>query len=258
MHMSEYFDFTSRTAVVTGGASGLGRAIAEGLCMHGATIAILDVGKEAAESTRDEFRQRYGDRVVSYICDVSNEKVVAETFRLIREEIGTPQILVNSAGINYQRKAEELSLEDWNKIVGVNLTGTFLTCSHFGRYALEEGCGSIINIASMSGIIVNRHRNISAYSAAKGGVIMYTKAIASEWSQRGIRANAVAPGYFHTPFNEKWIQNNEVYRQALDNTPINRLGNPDEIVPLTLFLASEASSYITGAVYSIDGGYTIW
>ena len=258
MMMRDYFDFNSHTAIVTGGASGLGRAMADGLCAQGSQVAIIDYNEEAARKTASEIRSKYNKNVNPYFCDVSDEKMVDATFSEIENDFGIPDILINSAGTNFPRKAEEMTSEEWSKIISVNLTGTFHTCSRFSRKILDKERGSIINIASMSGIIVNRGRHISAYCAAKGGVIMYSKAIASEWATRGIRVNAIAPGYFHTPFNEKWIQNDEVYTRALKNTPLNRLGKPDEIIPLALFLASDASSFITGSVYSIDGGYTIW
>lgn len=253
------FDLSSKVAIVTGGASGLGRAICDGLCAGGSRLALLDRDAERGTAVVKELRERYPDCSARFIpCDVTQEQQVTAAFEELANELGSPDILINSAGINRAQPAQELSLDDWNAILSVNLTGTFLTCRSFGRYAIPRGRGAIVNIASMSGIIVNRGRHNSAYCAAKGGVIMYTKALVSEWARYGIRANAIAPGYFRTPFNEKWIADPEMYERALNNTPLHRIGEPPEIVPLVLLLVSDAASFITGAVYSIDGGYTVW
>ena len=177
----------------------------------------------------------------------------------VKSTFGRIDILVNNAGINKLYPAEEMPLEVWNSIIGVNLTGVFLVSREAANVMLEQGGGNIVNITSMSGLVVNPlPQTQCAYNSSKAGAIMLTKCMAVEWAQRGIRVNGSAPGFMNTPLTKKRLTtpNDPAVKKWIEGTPLNRVGEPSELVGLALYLASDASSYTTGAVISVDGGYT--
>ena len=176
-----------------------------------------------------------------------------------KECFGRIDILVNNAGINKLAPAEEMPLEVWQKIIGVNLTGTFLVSREVGAYMIAQGGGNIVNIASMSGLVVNPlPQQQCAYNSSKAGVIMLTKCMANEWAEKGVRVNAIAPGFMRTPLTRKRLEtpNDPAVQKWIGGTPMKRVGTPDELVGAALYLASEASTFTTGIVLSVDGGYT--
>ena len=241
-----------RIAVVTGGASGIGRAISVAFAREGASVAVLDLREEAAASAAAEA----GEEGRGYGCDVASPEAVRRTFEAVARDLGAVDVLVNNAGIDIIKPVEEVTGEEYQQIIDINLSGYF-HCSQFaGRHMLEHGGGSIINnssIASVAGI-----HGLVAYSAAKGGVNMLTRVMAAEWATRGVRVNAIAPGYFDNIMRDAGAEHArpEKQEQVKRFTPMQRRGLPDELVGPVLFLASDASSYVTGNILFVDGGYT--
>ena len=177
----------------------------------------------------------------------------------VMNDFGKIDVLVNDAGICRSGKAEEMPLDDWNRVIAVNLTGQFITCKAVGSVMLRQKRGSILNIASMSGMVVNTPQCQCSYNASKAGVIMLTKSLAAEWAQSGIRVNAIAPGYVRTQISEfRYQAHDPIIERWMDFTPMGRPGQPDEISGGALYLVSDAASFATGTVLVIDGGYTSW
>ncbi|MCP4386204.1 MAG: glucose 1-dehydrogenase [Hyphomicrobiales bacterium] len=255
----ERFRLDDRVAVVTGGARGIGLAIAEALGEAGAIVVVTDLDGEAADDAAHKLADM-GYRAEAEQEDVTDSGAVDACRDRIVARHGRVDVLVNNAGIARSNiKAEEMSDEDWLAVVDVNLNGLFWNCRAFGNTMLEAGKGNIVNIGSMSGFIVNKPQEQSQYNASKAGVHHLTKSLAAEWAARGVRVNAVAPTYIETELTAKYLNEQpELRTHWLAGTPMNRLGQPDEIAPVVLFLASDASSLMTGSIVSVDGGYSAW
>jgi NAD(P)-dependent dehydrogenase (short-subunit alcohol dehydrogenase family) len=247
------FGLTGKVALVTGGAQGLGLSIAHALAEAGASVVLADINGPGAEKAARELMS-LGRKALGLAADVTSAAEIAGMVQRTLEEFGQIDILVNNAGINRRIPALEMSEEDWRAVIDLNLTGVFLCCQAVGRHMVERRQGRIINMASMNA----RDRSLSAYCASKGGVVMLTKSLAAEWAPYGINVNAIAPGYFRTPLNEPWIRDPVVCQRSIDLTPQRRIAAPQEIGPTAVYLASAASSFVTGQVIVIDGGYTIW
>ncbi|RKT89047.1 NAD(P)-dependent dehydrogenase, short-chain alcohol dehydrogenase family [Saccharopolyspora antimicrobica] len=250
--MTDLFALTGKTAIVTGGAQGIGEAIVLGLRDAGARVFICDINPEVGEASAE----RHGVEFVA--ADVTDPATVEAAFDHVVRSAGSIDVAVNNAGIVHNHPSEDLSTEDWRRVMSVNLDGVFYSCRAAGRRMLEQGSGSIINTGSMSGHIANRPQPQSAYNAAKAGVIHLTKSLAGEWAARGVRVNSVSPGYVGTELTKRGLSNEEWRRAWLDGTPMNRVAEPGEIAPAVVFLASDASSYCTGTDLVVDGGYTVW
>ena len=252
------FNFKGKTVVITGAERGIGLEIAKGFARSGANVAVAGMLEEEFDNAGNEIRKE-GAKCLCIKTDVSKEDSVKNMITQVKSTFGRIDILVNNAGINKLYPAEEMPLEVWNSIIGVNLTGVFLVSREAANVMLEQGGGNIVNITSMSGLVVNPlPQTQCAYNSSKAGAIMLTKCMAVEWAQRGIRVNGIAPGFMNTPLTKKRLTtpNDPAVKKWIEGTPLNRVGEPSELVGLALYLASDASSYTTGAVIYVDGGYT--
>ena len=254
----EKFRLDGRTALVTGGGQAIGLACVEALAEAGAKAIIADFNPEIAETGRDAMRKQ-GHDVDIVLMDVTKPARVTEVADDLVRRRGKVDILVNNAGIaRSETKAETVADEHWLNVIDVNLNGVFWCCRAFGRHMLAAGSGSIVNMGSMSGFIVNRPQEQSYYNASKAGVHHLTKSLAAEWGARGVRVNAVAPTYINTPLNAFVKEKPAMYEAWIGNTPMGRMGEIEEIASVVLFLASDAASLMTGSVVLVDGGYTCW
>ncbi len=254
----EKFKLDGKVAVVTGAARGIGLAIAEALAEAGATAVLTDVNAAGLAAAVQGLAAK-GHSVDGAVLDVTDPAAVKRVHDVIAGRYGRVDILVNNAGIAISNHpAETMSDAVWEKVVDVNLNGVFWCCRTFGAGMLERGAGTIVNVGSMSGFIVNRPQEQANYNASKAGVHHLTRSLAAEWGGRGVRVNAVAPTYIDTEMNAYVYENAEMYRYWVGGTPMNRLGRPDEVASVVLFLAGDASSLMTGAIVLADGGYACW
>lgn len=254
----EMFNLKGRVAVVTGGGQGIGFACARALGEAGAKVVVAELLPERIETALAELKG-LGIDAVGAPLDVTRSAQVDEVAARIEQEHGPVAILVNNAGIaKSDVRAEDTSDEHWRLHMAVNLDGLFWCCRAFGRQMLAKGKGSIVNIGSMSGFIVNKPQPQAFYNASKAAVHHLTKSLAAEWGLRGVRVNAVAPTYIETPLTKFGMEDQSMYPTWLEMTPMGRVGQPDEIASTVLFLATDASSLLTGSIVAADGGYTCW
>ena len=246
-----------RTALVTGAGSGIGRAIAIRFARAGARVAVLDLAGSAARETVSEIKSA-GDNAIATQCDVTQQRQVDDAFRAVRDDLGAIDILVNSAGIAHVGTIEQTSEEDLDRVYAVNVKGVY-NCLRAGIAAMKERGGVILNIASVASSIGIPDR--FAYSMSKGAVLTMTYSIARDYVHQRIRCNCIAPGRIHTPFVDGFLarsypgRETEVFEQLSQTQPIGRMGRPDEVAELALFLCSDAGAFITGSNYAIDGGF---
>jgi len=250
----DLFDLTARIAVVTGAARGLGKAVAIGLANFGANVAAIDLDEPRCAATLSEI-EALGRRAIAYGCDVSDHAAVAETAQRIHRDFGRVDILVNIAGITARIATTEIPPETVRRLTEVNYFGTFWMCQAVGKIMLAQGSGNIINMSALGGGFVGTGRGNAAYSSTKGAIASLTKELACEWGDQGIRVNAVAPCWFQTEMNATSIfANAHFMEQVMSKLPMHRIGQPRELVGPIVFLASEASSMITGLILPVDGG----
>jgi len=252
------FKLTDKIAVVTGAARGIGYAAVEALAEAGAKVVLTDMNDALLkEATATLAAKGYG--VDSVVLDVTDVEAVQAAHDEIVARHGRVDILVNNAGIAISNHPAETMADDvWNKVIDVNLNGVFWCCRAFGKSMLDRGSGTIVNVGSMSGFVVNRPQEQANYNASKAAVHHLTKSLAAEWGARGVRVNSVAPTYIDTEMNKYVYEDAEMYRHWVGGTPINRLGRTDEVASVILFLASDASSLMTGSIVLADGGYVCW
>ncbi len=241
-----------KVAVVTGGGQSLGLEIGRALKAAGAKVVVGEINAETGEQAAEELG---GDFVQLDVTDPESVKNMVST---VLDRLGRIDVLVNNAGVVHNIPSEEVPDDEWRNVMSVNLDGVFWCCREVGKTMLENGSGAIVNIASMSGVISNHPQPQSAYNSSKAAVIMLTKSLAGEWAQRGVRVNAVSPGYIRTPLTELGMSKEEWSSVWLESTPLGRLAEPNEIAPAVVFLASDAASYTTGTNFLVDGGYTSW
>jgi NAD(P)-dependent dehydrogenase (short-subunit alcohol dehydrogenase family) len=246
------FDLTGRTAVVIGGTSGIGRAIAHSLAEAGADVVPTSRRPAQVKEAAAEIRA-LGRRSLEAVSDVGDRHSLSELLKQCVAEFGKVDILVNSAGKTKRTPTVDVGDEEWDDIIDTNLTGTLRACQIFGRHMLENNYGRIVNIASLTSFVALYE--VAAYSASKAAVAMLTKSLAIEWASRGVNVNAIAPGVFRTALNEKLLDGSERGKEFLLRTPMKRFGKVEELGGAAVFLASDAASFITGEVLVVDGGF---
>ncbi len=254
----EKYDLKGRTAVVTGAGQGIGFACAQALGEAGAKVIIGELLPERGEEAKAKLKG-LGIDAQAIALDVTKSAQVDEMAARVEREHGGCDVLVNNAGVaKSDVRAEDTSDEHWRFHIEVNLNGLFWCCRAFGRQMLAKGKGSIVNVGSMSGFIVNKPQPQSFYNASKAAVHHLTRSLAAEWGARGVRVNAVAPTYIETPLTVFGMEDEAMAAVWLEMTPMHRVGQPEEIGSVALFLASDASSLMTGAIVLADGGYCCW
>ena len=255
--MTKLFDLSGKTAIVTGGGTGIGRQMAQGLAEAGANLVLCARKAERCEQAASELEQ-LGVRAIGLGCDVRDPDQVQHVVGQAVEELGGVDVLVNNAGTVWGASPEEMPLEGWQKVIDVNLTGVFLFSQAAGRVMIERGGGVIVNIASVAGLQGGPPEimNTIAYNASKGGVIAFTRDLACKWAQHGIRVNSIAPGWFPSDMSGYVLERHE--ERLKQHIPLGRFGGPHDLEGVVVFLASDASAYVTGHTLVVDGGESAW
>jgi NAD(P)-dependent dehydrogenase (short-subunit alcohol dehydrogenase family) len=249
---SKIFDLSGRVAIITGGSVGLGRQMADGLAEMGASLVLCARKKERCQQAACEL-QAAGVKVLALACDVKDPASIQAVTDATIEHFGRIDILINNAGTSWGAPVENMTLEQWNKVIETNLTGTFLFSQSVGRPMIAQRRGKIINIASVAGLRGSSPKfSAIGYSASKGGVIIFTKDLACKWGMHNIQVNAIAPGWFPTDMSEKVIERNK--ESLLAGIPLGRFGGPQDLKGAAIFLASSASDFVTGQILAVDGG----
>jgi len=257
LNAPKLFDLSGNVALVTGAGSGIGQRIAIGLAQCGADVALLDRRTDDGLATTARYVAAAGRRSIEIAADVTEAAALNEAVARTEAELGPLTLAVNAAGIANANPAEEMEEVQFQTMMDINLKGVFLSCQAEARAMLKNGRGSIVNIASMSGVIVNRGLNQCHYNASKAGVIHMSKSMAMEWVERGVRVNTISPGYTATPMNTRpeMVHQTKLFEEQ---TPMQRMANVDEMVGPAVFLLSGAASFVTGVDLLVDGGFCCW
>ena len=255
--MNNYFDLTGRVAVVTGCSTGLGVQMAKALASQGANIVALARRQNLIDEVAADIEKTYGVKAIGVACDITDTDKVNAAIDTILEKFGRIEILINNAGTGGVTPAEDVPDEMFANEMNIDLFGTFKMARAIAKKAMiPAGFGRIINIASMYGMVGNKIAGSAPYHAAKGGVVNLTRALAAEWGAKGITVNAICPGYFYTPLTKETLDSEFFQQNARTMIPLERYGNEGELDTAAIFLSSPASSYVTGAIVPVDGGYT--
>jgi gluconate 5-dehydrogenase len=259
MSTLDKFRLDGRRALITGGSRGLGRAMAQALAEAGADLVLVGRDEQTLKHARSELAN-LGRRVDVVVADLATPAAVERMCAQVLAEHAPIDILINNVGGRRENvPVTEQTLADWQRLIDLNLTSAFLCTRHFGGAMLPRRWGRVINIGSICGQVATRNIHGRHYETAKAALAGFTRAVAADWAPHGITVNAIAPGGFMTDANRRWFRERPTLRQEIEAViPMGRLGEPDELGPLAVYLASDASSYMTGAVLTIDGGYTLW
>ena len=266
VNVKQLFDLTGRVAIITGGSIGLGRQMADGLAEMGADLVLCARKEERCHQAAEELQQ-LGVKAIALGCDVKNPDSIQEMVEATLSMFGRIDVLINNAGISWGAPVEEMRLEDWNKVIETNLTGTFLCAQAVGKVMIRQGrgensagrnsAGKIINIASVAGLGgAPAELPAIGYHASKGGVVSFTEDLACKWASHNIQVNAIAPGWFPTHMSNRVLEHHE--ELFLSHIPLRRFGNEHDLKGAAVFLASAASNYVTGHVLVVDGGQSAW
>ena len=255
--MKNYFDLKGQVAIVTGCSTGLGVQMAKALANQGCNIVALARRQNLVEEVAEEIKKEFGVDAIGVRCDITDTQMVAEAVDKVMEHFGRIDILINNAGTGAVAPAEDITDDQFAGEMNVDLFGTFKMSRAVAKKAMIPAkYGRIINIASMYGLVGNKVAPSSPYHAAKGGVVNLTRGLAAEWGKYGITVNAICPGYFYTPLTKETLDSDFFQQNAKTMIPLERYGNEGELDPAAIFLASPSSSYVTGIMVPVDGGYT--
>lgn len=256
--MNNRFSLEGKVAIIVGGSRGIGEGIATGLSDAGATIVVANRTSNKGSETAKGIEEYIGRETFAVPTDITSQESVNNLVKTVVDKYGHIDILVNSAGVNVRKDTIDYTPEDWDLVQDVQLKGTFYTCQAVGRHMIENNIrGKIINVSSIDSMVVSR-TNIVSYMAAKGGITMLTKALATEWAPYGICVNSIAPGYFETKMTKPLFEDPAVKEELFANIPMKRFGHPyADLSGLGIYLASSASDYMTGQTLYVDGGYTL-
>ncbi|HUT21636.1 MAG TPA: glucose 1-dehydrogenase [Anaerolineae bacterium] len=253
----EKFSLQGQVGIVTGGGQGLGKVFCQAFAEAGADVVVAEIDPTTGAVAAREIRES-GRRALFVETDVRSRASVGAMVEATLAEFGRIDFLMNNAGVTRWAQAEDVLEQDWLDVIDINLSGLFYCCQAVAAHMIQRQSGRIINIASMSGMIVNRPQAQASYNASKAAVIHLTKSLAAEWAPYNIRVNAIAPGYMDTPMARPFLEDAEYGGRWIDAIPMRRPGRPEELAPIAILLASGASSYMTGTTVVVDGGYTIW
>lgn len=254
--MKNYFDLKGQVAVVTGASTGLGLQMAKAFASQGANLVLLARRMNLLEENAKAITEEYGVEVLPFACDITDTEKVKAAVAATMERFGRVDILVNNAGTGAVGPAEEITDEQFKHEMNIDLFGTFICAREFGKEMIKAQYGRIINIASMYGLVGNLIVGSAPYHAAKGGVVNFTRALAAEWGKYGITVNSICPGYFYTDLTTETLDSDFFQDIAKRSIPMARYGRTGELDSCALFLASPASTYVTGQNIAVDGGYT--
>lgn len=254
MSVLDLFRLDGKTAVVTGGGRGLGALVAETYAEVGANVVVCSRKLEPCEEMRDYLKETYGVYALAFQCDVSNRDDVKKVIQDTADHFGTIDILVNNSGATWGASVLDMPFESWEKVMNVNVTGTFLMSQEVGRIMVEQKQGKIINLASIAGFggTDPSYMDTIGYNTSKGAIMTFTKDLATKWGQHNINVNAIAPGFFPTKMSRGLLEMGE--DKIVEGTPLNRLGTDQDIKGAALFLATPASDFVSGDILSVDGG----